>query len=148
MTRDMDDSAVREFRKSDDTLRVYKGRRLLFTSKKERLLPLLEYIETRPPYEKDVTVLDRVVGNAAALLVTKISCVEVYGELGSELATETLRQFGISHRFADTVPYIENNRRDGMCPMEQLSIGKAPDEFYRALREWLRGSGGPERRGR
>jgi len=32
-----------EFLKSRDTVRVYKGDKLLFSSQKERLLPLLEY---------------------------------------------------------------------------------------------------------
>ena len=81
----MNDSTVREFTNSNDTLRVYSGDRLLFSSEKERLLPLMEYIETCAPYEKEVTVLDRVIGNAAALLLEKIFCTETYGELGSEL---------------------------------------------------------------
>ena len=131
----MDDITIREFQASDDTLRIYKGDRLLFSSDRERLLPLMEYIETCTPYEKDVTVLDRVVGNAAALLLERIFCIETYSELGSNLAEETLKKLGISYRFSRTVPYIENNRRDGLCPMEQLSIDKTPEEFYQLLKE-------------
>ena len=138
----MNDSIVREFSSSGDTFRVYREDRLVFASDKERLLPLLEYTETCTPYEKDVTVLDRVVGNAAALLLARIRCRETYSDLGSELAVETLDRLGISHRFAETVPHIENNRRDGMCPMEELSLGKTPDEFYRALMERISGSQG------
>jgi hypothetical protein len=138
----MNDSIVREFSSSGDTLRVYREDRLLFASDKERLLPLLEYTETCAPYEKDVTVLDRVVGNAAALLLARVFCRETYGDLGSELAAKTLDQIGISHRFAETVPHIENNRRDGMCPMEELSLGKTPDEFHRALMERVSGNQG------
>ena len=138
----MKDSLVREFSSSSDTLRVYKGDRLIFASDKERLLPLLEYTDTCAPYEKDVTVLDRAIGNAAALLLTRISCREAYSDLGSELAAETLDRHGISYRFAETVPYVENNRRDGMCPMEELSLGKTPDEFYRALKERVSGKQG------
>ncbi|HEY31657.1 MAG TPA: DUF1893 domain-containing protein [Dehalococcoidia bacterium] len=138
----MTDSKFSEFIASDDTLRVYKDDRLLFTSSKERLLPLVDYINTCAPYESEVTVFDRVVGNAAALLLTKISCREIYSELGSELAAGTLDRFGIQYQFVETVPYIENNRRDGMCPMEELSLNKTPAEFYRALRERISGSPG------
>ena len=135
----MDDYIISEFQASDDTLRIYKEDRLLFSSNRERLLPLMEYIETHTPYEKDVTVLDRVVGNAAALLMVKIYCKETYSELGSKLAEETLKQLGIDYHFARTVPYIENNQRDGMCPMEQLSIDKTPEEFYQLLKERISG---------
>ena len=142
----MKDSKFSEFRTSDDTLRVYKDERLLFSSSKERLLPLVEYIDTCAPYESGVTVFDRVVGNAAALLLTRISCSEVFSELGSQLAAGTLNQLGIHHQFIETVPYIENNRRDGMCPMEELSLNKTPDEFYEALR--VRISGNPDAGGK
>ena len=135
----MDDITIREFQVSDDTLRVFKEDRLLFSSDKERLLPLMEYIETCKPYEKDVTVLDRVIGNAAALLLERIFCKETYSELGSKLAEETLQKLGIDYHFFRTVPYIENNQRDGLCPMEQLSIDKTPEEFYRLLRERISG---------
>ena len=133
----MNDSTVRNFTNSSDTLRVYSGDSLLFSSDRERLLPLMEYIETCAPYKKGVTVLDRVVGNAAALLLVKIFCRETYSELGSEFAAKTLKHLGISYRFDETVPYIMNNQQDGMCPMEELSLGKTPGEFYQALKEQL-----------
>ncbi|UCB42888.1 MAG: DUF1893 domain-containing protein [Dehalococcoidales bacterium] len=136
----MIDSKFNEFLASDDTLRVYKDDLLLFTSSRERLLPLVDYIDSCTPYESEVTVFDRVVGNAAALLLSIISCHEIHGELGSELAAGTLKRFGIQYQFTETVPYIENNRRDGMCPMEELSLNKTPAEFYEALRERISGS--------
>ena len=145
----MKDSKFSKFLDSEDTLRVFKDKRLLFSSRKERLLPLVDYIDTCVPYENGISVFDRVVGNAAALLLTRISCREVYSGLGSELAAGTLDRFGIRYGFVETVPYIENNRRDGMCPMEELSLNKTPDEFYEALRERISspgtgGNDGPE----
>jgi len=127
-----------EFLSSSDTLRIYKAERLLFTSSKDRLLPLIDYIDKFSPYEKAVTVFDRVVGNAAALLLKKIVCREVYSALGSELAAGTLNDFGIDYHFAETAPFIQNESGDDMCPMERLSLGKQPEEFYRALIERLR----------
>lgn len=138
----MRDSTVREFLGSRDKLRVYKGDRLLFASSRERLLPLLEYTDTCTPHEHGITVLDRVIGNAAALLLARVSCTEAFGELGSELAAHTLEGLDISYRFGRTVPFIQNNRRDGMCPMEELSLGKTPEEFYQALRERISGGQG------
>jgi len=134
----MRDNAFDEFLGSSDTLRVYKGDGLIFASSKERLLPLVEYIDRFTSYERDVTVFDRVVGNAAALLLKKIFCRKIYSSLGSELAARTLSSFGISYHFNETAPYIQNQSGDDMCPMEKLSLGKEPEEFYHALMERLR----------
>ena len=124
-----------EFLTSQDTFRIYKGNRLLFGSSKERLSPLLEYIDKFLPYEADVIVFDRVVGNAAALLLKKILCREVYSALGSETAIKTLVSSGIDYHFNKTVPYIENDSRQDMCPMEKLSLGKSTEEFYGLLKK-------------
>lgn len=96
---------------------------------------MLEYLAHFSPYEVDVVVFDRVVGNAAALLLKKILCREVYSELGSENAIKTLVSSGIDYHFNKTVPYIENDSRQDMCPMEKLSLGKSPEEFYEALKK-------------
>ena len=124
-----------EFLVSNNTLRVYNEDRLIFASSKDGLLPLLEYIDKFAPYQKDVTVFDRVVGNAAALLLKKLFCNEIYSPLGSELAAKTLSSFGISYHFTEIVPYIQNSSGKDMCPMEKLSLNKHPEEFYRTLRE-------------
>jgi len=121
-----------EFLVSSDKLQVYSGDRLIFTSSKDGLLSLLEYMARFSPLKKDVTVFDRVVGNAAALLLKRISCREVYSPLGSELAVKTLRRFGIEYHFTEVVPYIRGRGQQDMCPMEKLSLGKSPEEFYQA----------------
>jgi len=101
-------------------------------SSKNGLLSLLEYIDKFSPYEKDVTVFDRVVGNAAALLLGRIFCSEVHSPLGSELAARTLRRFSIGYHFTEIVPYIQSRGQEGICPMEKLSLDKSPEEFYEA----------------
>ncbi len=134
---DMRDNTFGEFLGSSDTLRVYRDDRLLFASGEGRLLPLVEYIDRFAPYERGVTVCDRVVGNAAALLLKKIDCRQVYSSLGSQLAAGTLSRYGIRYHFNETAPHIQNQSGDDMCPMEKLSLGKEPEEFYRVLRECL-----------
>lgn len=128
----MNTGLLSEFLVSNDKLRVYSGDRLIFTSSRDGLLSLLEYIDKFSPYEKAVTVFDRVVGNAAALLLKRIFCREVYSLLGSELAVRTLSYFGIGYHFTEIVPYIRGRGQEGMCPMEKLSLSKNPEEFYQA----------------
>ena len=126
-----------EFLESGDTLRVYEEDKLIFSSNKDRLLPLLEYIEKFVHREQPVVIFDKIMGNAAALLSVKVGCREVYSPLGSELAVSTLKKYDVRYHLSKLSPYIL--RPDGeMCPMERLSMGKEPDEFYEAIKAFLR----------
>ena len=82
----MNISLFSKFLVSDDTLWVYSGDRRIFASDQCHLLPLLEYINEYASYQKQVTILDRIMGNAAALLSVEAAAKEVYSPLGSELA--------------------------------------------------------------
>jgi type IV secretory pathway VirB6-like protein len=80
-----------DFLASDDTLRIYTGGMLAFTSKKDRLLPLLDYLAAYGAICQTVTIYDKVIGNAAALLAIRANASGVYSPLGSELAVKTLQ---------------------------------------------------------
>jgi len=122
-----------EFVAGDDTLRVYKGDKLVFSSKKDRLLPLMEYLDRFASAHEGVVVFDKIIGNAAALLVVKSQCREVFSPLGSELAVQTLGKYGIAYHFTRIVPAIQRVDGEDMCPMEKLSIGKEPEEFHQTM---------------
>jgi hypothetical protein len=127
-----------EFLVSTDSLQVYKDSKLLFSSAKDRLLPLLEYIERFAPYYRQVVVFDKVMGNAAALLSVEASCQEVYSPLGSQLAVKTLEKYGIKYHITEIVPYIQQPNGEDMCPMEKLSLDKEPEEFYEVIRSMMK----------
>jgi len=119
---------------SSDTLRVYKGSKLLFASNKGRLLPIIEYIDRFVPYHQRVVIFDKIIGNAAALLCVRANCREVYSPLGSQLAIRTLDKYGVEYHFTEIVPCIQQAEDEAMCPMERLSMDKSPDEFYEIIR--------------
>jgi hypothetical protein len=124
----------KDFVSSDDTLRIYRDKTLVFSSKKERLLPLMEYIAGCEVGPQKIVLYDKVMGNAAALLAVRANAGEVYSPLGSEIAMKTLDRYGIRYHLEGTVPYIVRDDGQGMCPMEQLSIGKRPEEFYKMMK--------------
>ena len=124
-----------DFIASEDSLRVYDEDQLIFQSGKDRLQPLLDYIADFTLYPGKTIIFDRITGNAAALLAIKAGCQEVYSPLGSELAARTLSSHHIEYYFTEVVPYIQKADQQGMCPMEKLSIGKNPEEFYQALQQ-------------
>ena len=116
----MSSELFNKFLASDDTLRVYYRDRLVFNSSSNKIWPLLDYAIRFVPCEDGVIVFDRVVGNAAALLLVKVGCLEVYSSLGSEPAARTLEHAGIAYHFTETVPYVQNPDRSDICLMEKL----------------------------
>ncbi len=125
-----------DFLTSSNTLRVYKGTKLIFASDKDRLLPLVEYIHKFASKHRNAVIFDKIMGRAAALLCIIANCQEVYSPLGSQLAVEVLGKRGIKYHLTRTVPCIQ--KPDGnMCPMELLSIGKEPEEFYHLIKNSL-----------
>ena len=127
-----------EFLISGDSLQVYEGNRLVFSSNKDRLVPLLEYTDRLASYHQQVVIFDKIMGNAAALLSVKASCQEVYSPLGSQLAINTLDKYGIKHHLTEIAPYIQRPDSEDMCPMEKLSLDKTPEEFYEALKSIIK----------
>lgn len=128
----MELESFNDFLNGDDTLHIYRSDSLIFTSLRRGILPLLEYAGRFTPHETEVAVYDRVVGNAAALLLRIINCREIFTPVISEPALETLRGFGIACHYTKVVPRIQSRAQDGLCPMETLSLGKDPESFYRA----------------
>ncbi|UCH42465.1 MAG: DUF1893 domain-containing protein [Dehalococcoidales bacterium] len=126
-------SLFEEFRSSGKTLQVYQDEKLLFSSDKEKLIPLLEYIEQMARHHQLVVIFDKIMGNAAALLSVKASCREIYSPLGSQLAITTLNKYRIKYHINEIIPCIKKPDGEVMCPMEELSINKDPDEFYEII---------------
>jgi hypothetical protein len=131
----MNQELFEQFLKSEDTLRIYRGSERVFSSNKGMLFPLLEYIASSTGDSQNIVVLDKVVGNAAALLAVKAGAAEVYSPLGSEMAVKTLHLHKVICHLDKVVPYILAANGKDLCPMEKLSIDKSPEELYRALQK-------------
>ncbi len=127
------------FLRSGDTLRIYRDGKLVFSSRKDRLLPLMEYIGQAAASPPPVVIFDKVTGNAAALLSVKAGGTEVFSPMGSQPGADTLDRYGVKHRLAQIVPRIMKADSSAMCPMEELSLGKSPEDFYQAMRKIIYG---------
>lgn len=127
--------SFQKFLTSSDNLHVYETSKIIFTSDKAGLLPLLEYIDRFSLYHQQVAIFDKIMGNGAALLSVLANCQEVYSPLGSQLAISTLDKYRISYHITNIVPYIRKTLMGEMCPMEKLSMHKDPAGFYAAVRD-------------
>ena len=129
----MNTALFNEFLAGADTLRVYEDGELVFSSTLDGLRPLLEYSDRFAPSPRPVVIFDRAIGNAAALLAVRIGCREVWSPLGSRLGLKTLDQYGIKHHLTELVNHILQDNGIDMCPMEKLSLGKNPEQFFQAV---------------
>ncbi len=82
---------------------------------------------------------DKVVGNGAAFLYVLLKVREVYADVMSEAALETLTSHGIKAEYGTLCGNIINRRGDGICPIEQAVAGITdPSEALRAIKERLK----------
>ena len=105
-----------EFLASSDTLRIYDEGKLIFASNEGGVCPLVAYLADHGPSPRPVTLFDKVMGNAAALLSVRVNSREVYSPLGSRLAVETLERYGIRYHLNEIVPCHSSGGREGHVP--------------------------------
>lgn len=107
----------------------------LYTSKSMGIRPLIQPINEDPLFFKDAIVIDKVIGKSAALLLIYGQAQAVHAQIISEHALNRLKQSKIKVSYDRLVPFIQNNDRSGMCPMEATVLEiEDPTEGLLALR--------------
>lgn len=109
--------------------------RVIYESKERGLRPLMECVEAHLAEMEGGTVRDKVVGRAAALLLSYAKVSSVYVEVASEGALEHLAKAGIKTEVETViVPAILNEQKSDVCLMEKLSRKYSDGrEFLKAL---------------
>lgn len=118
---------------------IEKNGRTIFESYDPMLKPLfLCLLEKRDELE-GATVIDKIVGRAAALLMTLGNVKEVYTPLASETAKQVLDAVNIPLYAERMIPFIVNRDNTGMCPMEKMANECATaDEFFAKLEKIIK----------
>ena len=130
------DRAISELDSLQLSVLIRKGEQVVFTSREPMLRPLLKAIDQLGPALRGATVVDRIVGKAAALLCAYAGVGEVLTPLASEPAIDLLTARGIPVSARRIVPYIRNRDGTDMCPMERLALAyDDPGEFLAALKD-------------
>lgn len=97
--------------------------------------PVLFILDHHPGDLDGASVADKVIGKAAAMLLTLGGVREIYGAVMSESAVQFLIERRIAFAYGERVPYIENRTRDGVCPIEQSVLRTDdPEEGLLAIR--------------
>lgn len=98
--------------------------------------PLLNLYDRLGGEMRGAILVDKVIGRAAASIAICGQVSHVHGELMSEDAITFLNDNGLTESHVTLVPRILNQRRDGLCPLEQSVLGLTdPAEALAALRK-------------
>ena len=114
---------------------ILKEGKTVFTSSKAGMRPLLDAIDIvgLPTLRKSV-VIDKIVGKAAALLITYFKAREVHCLVLSVRAREVLDKRGIKHYAERIVPEVKNKLGTDVCPFEKAVLDvEDPEEAYETL---------------
>jgi iron complex outermembrane receptor protein len=107
----------------------------LYTSQAMGIRPLIQPINEDASFFKDAIVIDKVIGKSAALLLIYGQAQAVHAQIISEHALKRLKDSKIIISYDKVVPFIQNNERNGMCPMEATVLNiEDPYEGLLALK--------------
>lgn len=81
--------------------------------------PIISKLNDDLHYFKDLSVADKIVGKASAMLLALSGAKEVKTIVLSKSGKDILDKYKIAYTYEQLVDYIVNRKGDGMCPMEE-----------------------------
>jgi hypothetical protein len=134
---------TQRLRREGLNLIILKGDKTLFTSREEGMRPLFEAIDSLGLSTlEDSIVADKIVGKAAALLVSYFKAREVHCIVLSERAREVLDKRRIRHYPERLTPEIMNRLGTDICPFERAVLDvEDPEKGYERVYTKLRSLG-------
>ena len=118
------------------SLLILKKGVALYSAKKGGMAPLVEAIDRLGKRRlSNSTIVDKIVGRAAALLISYFGASEVYSKVMSGQAEEILDRHGIKHFSQRIVEVIKNRDDVDICPFERMLLKiEDPREGYERIR--------------
>ena len=95
--------------------------------------PILNLIDTNPQFFRGASVADKVIGKAAAMLLSKYGVAEIHAVLVSERALDYLKGKPTKITYDTAVDHIINRDKTDMCPMEKCVLNTDNEDEAEAL---------------
>ena len=106
------------------SLVVIDKSKIVYTADGRGIAPLLDLYGRDKEKLLGACVVDRVIGKAAAMILTLGEAGAVYGEVMSKSAADYLRERGIAALSGKNVAAIEGREVGSMCPIESSVLDK------------------------
>ncbi|MBR0418249.1 MAG: DUF1893 domain-containing protein [Erysipelotrichaceae bacterium] len=100
--------------------------------------PVISKLDEDLHYFEGLSVADKLIGKASAMLLCLSGVKEVYTPVLSEAGKAIFEKYGVAYEYDELTDFIVNRKGDGMCPME-LTVKDIDDlnEAYEALKRKL-----------
>lgn len=132
-------SKIKELEKQNLSIRVEKDNKVFYESDQPRLKPLFACFKKFPTEMQSATVIDKVIGKAAAFICIMGKVQNVYTPLASQTAVAELKKNGINIQALRTIPQIMNTDKTDQCPMEKMADNAgSPDLFLAELEQRIK----------
>ena len=134
---------LKQLRLEGLNLFILKGGKLLFTTREEGMRPLFDAINSSGlSVLEETVVVDKIVGKAAALLISYFKAKEVHCIVLSVKPKEVLEGQGIKHYWEKLTPEIVNRAGTGICPFEKAVMDvEDPRKGYERVYSTLKSLG-------
>jgi iron complex outermembrane receptor protein len=127
------EQAIQKMSESDITCYAYL-KIGTYTSKFTGIRPLLQPLNADKLFFEDAIVVDKVIGKSAAFLLLYGRIKKVHAIIMSEHAKNLLEKHNVEYSYNRLVPFIVNNLKTDMCPMEKTVLNiEEIDEAFNAL---------------
>ena len=128
---------AKELLKSSESTCVCCSDEDTLISKKRGVAPLIEWLDEGKNL-KEYSAADKVVGNGAAFLYILLEVKELYANVISKSALETLNRYQIAITYDILTEAIRNRENTGFCPIETAVSGiTSSDKALTAIRSRL-----------
>ena len=111
--------SLQEKLNNEDLTLVAQIQDTIYTSQLKGIAPLINPMKENQLFFKDAIVVDRVIGEAAAMLLALSQVQYIYAYVLSRKAREILDAYKIDYDYEKLADYIVNRDHTGMCPMEK-----------------------------
>ena len=96
-----------------------KNEEIIHTADGRGVSPLIALLDASPELLKGSLIVDRIIGKAAAMVLTCGGAGAVYGLTMSVAAEDYLASRGIGAQYDNLIETITNRAGDGVCPLER-----------------------------
>lgn len=101
------------------SIALIKDHKVIYTDRSRGVMPLLKLLADQPELLQDAVVVDKIIGKAAAMLLTLGGVKEIHTYMLSRSGKAFLESRGIPVTAQCEIDMIQNRQKDGICPFEK-----------------------------